>query len=96
MAEPRPTDTPDVDPSVHIQAVRERVDLLIDDIEGRLRKLAKGEARALLDGARARLAEISHALDGFTKPSAGEKAQIEEALDDAGADGPAAGGGTPH
>ncbi len=96
MAEPRPQETPDVEPSVHIQAVRERVDLLIDDIEGRLRKLAKGEAHALLTDARARLGELSGALDGFTKPSAGKKQQIEEALDDAGADGPAAGGGTPH
>lgn len=96
MARPHPTDTPDVDPSVHIQAVREGVDLLIDDIDGRLRKLADGEARALLTDARARLGELSGALDGFTRPSAADKAQIEEALDDAGADGPAAGGGTPR
>lgn len=88
-------EAPDVEPAVHVEAVRERLDQLIDEVDGRLRKLRDGEARALLDRTRQTLTEVKASLEAFAPPSPAEKARIEEALDAAGATGPAAGGGHP-
>lgn len=95
MSTPSRREAPDVEPAVHVESVRERLDQLIDEIDGRLRKLGDGEARALLDRARGTLAEVKSSLEAFAPPSPAKKARIEEALDEAGATGPAAGGGHP-
>lgn len=89
-------EAPDVDPAVHVEAVRERLDQLIDEVDGRLHKLGDAAARALLERTRATLAEVKGALEAFAPPAPEDKARIEEALDAAGATGPAAGGGDPN
>lgn len=90
---PKTPEAPDVDPVVHVEAVRERVDQLIDELDGRLRKLGHGQAATLLGETRERLAAIKGALEAFAPPAPGDKARIEAALDEEGATGPAAGGG---
>ncbi|MEZ4432032.1 MAG: hypothetical protein R3F65_06420 [bacterium] len=95
MSTPPRREAQDVEPAVHVEAVRERLDQLIDEIDGRLRKLGAGDAHALLDRARQTLGEVKASLEAFAPPSPAEKARIKETLDDAGAHGPAAGGGHP-
>jgi hypothetical protein len=88
---PSRTDVPDVEPTVHVEAVRERVDQLIDEIDGRLRKLADADARSLLEDTRATLGGLKRSLEAFAPPPPGRKDRIEAALDAVGAAGPAAG-----
>lgn len=94
-APPRPSrsEVPDVEPTVHVEAVRERVDQLIDEIDGRLRKLADADAQSLLEDTRATLRGLKQSLEAFAPPPPGRKDRIEAALDAVGAEGPAAGGG---
>ena len=79
---PSRNEAPDVEPTVHVEAVRERVDQLIDEIDGRLRKLSDAEAQSLLEDTRAALIGAKRSLEAFAPPPPGRKDRIEAALDD--------------
>ena len=74
-APPRPSrsEVPDVEPTVHVEAVRERVDQLIDEIDGRLLKLADADAQSLLEDTRATLRGLKQSLEAFAPPPPGRK-----------------------